>query len=108
VSTPSPNRGRGPDGPGTQEPSTSGQNNVTVNGGYHQYEGWARPGTAGAAGTADNSITVINGGPTTLLVSASTAVVFNGLSVHGTTSASRPARRSTAFAPSRRTLPCRT
>ena len=34
-------------------------------------------------GTPDKSITVIEGGPTALLVSASTGVVVNGLSVQG-------------------------
>ena len=66
---------------------TAGQGNKTINGGFDQYAGWSRPGTAGVGGTANQDLTNIEAGPTAVLVTGATGLTFDGLRIKGSNTA---------------------
>jgi hypothetical protein len=69
---------------------TAGQGNKTVNGGFDQYAGWLRPGSAGVPGTPNQDLTNIEAGPTAVLVTGATGLTFNGMRMKGSNT-SQPA-----------------
>ncbi|WP_307781255.1 Calx-beta domain-containing protein, partial [Rhabdothermincola sediminis] len=59
---------------------------VRLMGGFDQYRGWSRPGTAGAPGTADNTLTTLRGAPQAALASGAVTATVDGLTLQGTNS----------------------
>ena len=56
---------------------------VVLLGGFDAGNGWSRPGTAGAAGQADEAATTIEGVPQAVTVSGAAWVTFDSLSIKG-------------------------
>ena len=57
--------------------------NVSVLGGFDQFSGWSRPGTAGATGTPNRSLTKLSGAPQGVFVNGASTVTLDGLTVNG-------------------------
>ena len=56
---------------------------VTVLGGFDQFAGWTRPGTAGASGTPDRTQTMFTGTPQAVTVSGAVTVTLDALTING-------------------------
>ncbi len=57
--------------------------NVTVLGGFDQFNGWSRPGTAGLSGTPDRSQTTLSGSPQAVTVTGAVTVTLDALTING-------------------------
>lgn len=62
---------------------TTSQSNKAVRGGFDQYAGWVRPGTAGVAGVASQELTNIEAGPTAVLTNATTGLTIDSVRIKG-------------------------
>ena len=56
---------------------------VTVLGGFDQFTGWTRPGSAGLSGTPDRTKSTITGTPQALTVSGGVSVTLDALTITG-------------------------
>ena len=75
---------------------SAGSGNKTINGGFDQYAGWVRPGSAGVAGTPNQDLSNIEAAGTSTVVAFSNDLGdFNGLKIHGTNQVLPPVARST-------------
>ena len=74
--------------------------NKALRGGFDQYAGWARPGTAGTAGTPSQNLTNVEAGGTAILVNAATGVTIDSLRAPARRRVRQPDRTCTASVPS--------